>query len=121
MEKRICPYSCEEFIPKRRNQVFATPKNRVNFHNDNAAELRLLKAPFDKQLDKNFIILSELVAEGETKTFSRDKILIKGFNPDYFTNFVEYGGSNLRCLYHFVFFISSDNEITITYPAKETI
>lgn len=113
---KICPYSGEAFKPTRRNSVFATSQNRMAFHNENAAALRLIKAPINKILDKNFLILSELIFEGETKVFPKDEILIKGFNPNYFTHFIE--GENFRCIYHFVFSISV-NSIKIMYPIKK--
>ena len=88
MKQRIDPFTKEKFIPKRKNQVFATAKNRVAFHNENEHLLRSLKSSVDKQLKKNFLILSELgIPDGESKDFKRDELLIKGFNPQYFTNF----------------------------------
>lgn len=108
-----CPYTGEQFVPKRKNQVFASAKNRRDFHNEYAAELRRIKSPIDRALEKNFIILSELLQEGELKTFQREKLLIKGFNPSVFTNLDTFEGKPTLYLYHFVF-PKSDNPNTIT-------
>ena len=40
MKILVDPYTGETFRPKRRNQVFASSKNRRNYHNEKAAELR---------------------------------------------------------------------------------
>lgn len=117
---QICPYSGEKFLPKRKNQVFATAKNRRDFHNENAAELRRIKSPIDRQLEKNFLIFSELVQVGETKNFSKEELLMRGYNPTFFTHLTNYNGKNSRCIYHFIL-PSSDNPnfITVIYPKND--
>ncbi len=47
MNKRICPYSGEEFIPKRKNQIFANKKNRTDYHNDKARQERIILSTID--------------------------------------------------------------------------
>jgi len=117
---QTCPYSGEKFLPRRRNQVFATVKNRMAFHNENAAALRHIKSPIDKQLDRNFVVLSELLEKGERKTFLKDKLLLKGFNPNYFTHLDDYEGKTARCIYHFVLpFSDNPNLITVINPEND--
>jgi hypothetical protein len=117
MKLLIDPYTKEEFLPRRRNQVFATAKNRMSFHNENAATLRQIKSPIDKQLEKNFLILSQLVPIGETKIFHRDALLMKGYNPEFFTHFTNYDGDNCKTIYHFILPTPDNpNFITIINP-----
>jgi hypothetical protein len=117
--QQICPYSGETFIPKRRNQVFANADNRRGFHNENAAVLRRVKAPIDRALERNFIIVSELLQEGETKTFQREELLLKGYNPNIFTHLDMLDGKTSLCLYHFILpKTENPNTITISYPRK---
>lgn len=40
IKKKTCLYSGEEFIPKRRNQIFANAKNKTDYHNEKANKLR---------------------------------------------------------------------------------
>ncbi|MEX0597739.1 MAG: hypothetical protein WD512_14705 [Candidatus Paceibacterota bacterium] len=115
-----CSFSGESFAPKRKNQVFANAKNRRDFHNKNAAELRRIKSPIDRQLEKNFLIFSELVQIGEIKKFSKDDLLMKGYNPTFFTHLTNHGGKNSRCIYHFILPPSDNpNFITVIYPKHD--
>jgi len=112
---QICPYSGESFTAKRRNQVFATSKNRRDYHNEIEAGFRDLKGRIDKQLKRNFIILSKIIPEGETKTFKKDELLMKGFNPSVFTHLDTLNGKTSRCLYSFIFHPSENQDLlTIT-------
>jgi len=112
-----CPYTGVIFQPKRRNQVFVSAKARRDYHNDNAAELRKIKAPIDKALEKNFIILSERLQKGESKTFSKDELLMNGFNTSYFTHLDTFNGKTASFLYHFVLpRVENPNTIQVYYP-----
>jgi hypothetical protein len=112
-----CPYTGVIFQPKRRNQVFVSAKARRDYHNANAAELRKVKAPIDKALEKNFIILSERLQKGESKTFSKDELLMNGFNTSYFTHLDTFNGKTASFLYHFVLpRVENPNTIQVYYP-----
>lgn len=114
------PYTGESFLPKRKNQVFSSAKNRRDYHNENAAEIRRLKMPIDKQLEKNFLIFTELLKIGETKKFLKDELLMKGYNPTFFTHLTNYGGKNCRCIYHFILPTTDNpNSITVIYPKND--
>jgi hypothetical protein len=117
---KICPYSGEIFTPKRRNQVFASAKNRRAYHNENASALRRIQSPINRSLEKNLLLITSLVKKGETKIFNREELLLKGYNTNFFTHIINYKGSNCRCLYHFVFPKTENvNYITITYPKND--
>jgi hypothetical protein len=117
---KTCPYSGLQFNPTRKNQIFATAKHRRDYHNATAADIRKLKSPIDRALEKNFIILSEKLQAGETKVFSKEDLLISGFNPTFFTHLILYDGKTSRCLYHFVLPKSDNpNTITVIYPSND--
>lgn len=98
-----CPFSGELFTPKRRNQVFASPKNRRDFHNKNMAELRQAKSDIDKILLKNFVILQQVVREeNKAYEFPLDALVKKGFNPYAFTHMTVINGKASRFLYDFM-------------------
>ena len=54
---KIDPYTGETFEAKRRNQLFATRQNRIDYHNEQAALLRDEKAPANSPLHRNLQIL----------------------------------------------------------------
>ena len=53
VEVRIDPYTQEKFFPKRSNQVFATPKNKMMFHNERAKEYRDETKAVRSRIDRN--------------------------------------------------------------------
>lgn len=99
---RTCPYSGEKFHPKRRNQIFSSAKNRQNFHNERAAELRGIKAPISKAIDRNLQILTELVGVESKKTIKSDLLGSLGFNHNVFTHIELYDGKKSRGIFHFI-------------------
>lgn len=118
--QKLCPNSGIQFIPNRKNQVYATAKDRRDYHNNHAAELRKVKSPIDKVLEKNFILLSERLNQGESQTIAKEELLILGFNPNYFTHLKVFNGKTARCLYHFILPQSDNpNFITIIYPTND--
>jgi hypothetical protein len=114
---KTCPYSGTKFQPKRRDQVFATPLNRMRYHNDIAASVRRAKGPIDKALERNFLIMSKLINQGETKTFDREYLDGQGYNSAYFTHLDNHNGKFAVCLYHFIIpKTDNPNTLTVIYP-----
>jgi hypothetical protein len=114
---KTCPFSGEKFQPKRRNQVFASSKNRRDYHNGKAAELRQIKAPINRYLDRNLLILSQLVCKGESKTLKMADLVSMGFNPNVFTHIEEYNGKMCRCVFQFIIPQSSSiDTIAVIHP-----
>lgn len=111
---RTCPYSGEKFLPKRRNQIFATNLNRIRYYNEKAAHFRDIKAPINKGLDKNHLILTSLVPKGSRKTFKTEELVSKGFNPNIFTHIDEFEGDVCRGIYNFLIPKTKDiNTLTV--------
>ena len=117
---KTCPYSGVRFVPRRRNQVFACEQNRRDYHNEKAAELRHIKAPISRSLDKNFKVLNQLVEIGQIKTFKTSDLVSLGFNPKVFTHIEEFEGQLCRCVYQFIFPKSkSPDSITVIHPRND--
>ncbi len=112
-----CPYTGLTFQPSRRNQVFVSAKARRDYHNANAAATRKIKAPIDKALEKNFLILSRSLKKGESKIFAKEELLKKGYNTSYFTHLDMFKGKRSLHLYHFVLpIMENPNTIQVYYP-----
>ena len=92
----------EKFTPRRRNQKFATSKNRIAFNNNKAFELRDSKAFVDKPLKENHRILSNLLKPKETKSFSKEFLKGKGYNTTVFSHYETYDNKNYPALYQFI-------------------
>ena len=120
MKILIDPYSGETFRPKRRNQVFASAQNRKNYHNEKAADLRSIKSAVDRQLTRNFLIISNLVEKGKQEIISKEELLLKGYNHNYFTHLDDFKGKVCRCIYNFILPPSENqNYITIIHPDND--
>jgi hypothetical protein len=93
MHISIDPLTREEFTPKRKNQRFATADNRRKYHNDKATLVYRDKAPIDKKLKHNFLLLNELLKEKKDVMIRKEELLIKGFDPNYFTHITQTNGN----------------------------
>ena len=68
LEVKIDPYTEEAFFPKRSNQVFATPQNKMRYHNEKAKEYRDETKGFRNGLDRNYRMICVLL---DGKFFAR--------------------------------------------------
>ena len=105
----------EKFTPKRRNQKFASAKNRIAFNNNKAFELRDSKAFVDKPLKENHRILINLLKPKETKSFSKEFLKGKGYNTSVFSHYESYDNKSCHAVYQFVLidFTSSNPNLKI--------
>lgn len=67
MNKKIDPYTGEEFTPKRNNQIFATIENKIAFNNQKASKIRAQRAPINNIIKRNYEILSLLLDQKNEK------------------------------------------------------
>ena len=104
IEKRTCLYSGEEFIPKRRNQVFATEKNKSDYHNEQAAILREKRAKIDKKINSNHRILLQLLEKVNTIEVDEKILEGKGFFFNVFNHIVKYDNRHVYAIYEFLYF-----------------
>ena len=89
IEIRKCLYSGEEFLPKRNNQVFASKKNRINYHNNISNKLRNDLKSTNNQLMLNYKICKELFENKKNVNVHKEFLKGKGFDFSFFTNIVE--------------------------------
>ena len=105
-EKRICPYSGEEFVPKRSNQVFANDKYRIAHNNKKNNDKRKLLASINKPLLKNFDVCNWIVGDEPFKIVHKEFLRGAGFNFSVFTHIFKDEKTNKLCysVYHFYYF-----------------
>lgn len=81
LEVKIDPYTGDEFYPKRSNQVFATPQNKMKYHNERAKEYRDETKEFRNCYDRCYKIL-RLLLEGKSSVRVHHEY-IEGMGFDY--------------------------------------
>ena len=94
LDKRICPFSGEEFIPKRRNQIYAKSGYRIAHNNEVGRAKREKTSKLNKILFKNAEILKGILKGANTKKVHREFLRGAGFSFDGFTGLVEDKASN---------------------------
>lgn len=102
--KKIDPYTKEEFIPKRRNQIFANSKNKTDYHNAQANELRERSAVIDKKIHSNHRLLVELLKNNDKIEIDEKILEGKGFFFNVFNHVVKYDNRHVYALYEFLYF-----------------
>ncbi len=104
----------ELFIPKRRNQKFASAKNRIDYNNLKAAKEREAKAFIEQPLQINHRLLIENIKPKETKVLSRDFLSAQGFIFFLLTHYQKYGEKICPALYDFIFLDFDECKPTLT-------
>jgi hypothetical protein len=84
----IDPYSGAKFLPKRSNQIFSCPENKIKFNNAKAEKLRKERAPIDKKLHGCHLLLKKLYAMNKTKEYSKDFLLGAGLDFSAYNHIV---------------------------------
>jgi len=111
-EIRICPFSNEEFYPRRHNQRFAQPSYRIKFHNNTNNEIRRARAFVDNKLHKNYLILLELMDGKQEGKFHKEFLNGKGYSFNVLTHYEFYESSNRQAVYDFIL-LYNNSEIII--------
>lgn len=102
--KKIDPYTKEEFIPKRRNQIFATEKNKSDYHNEQAAFLREKRAKIDKKINSNHRILLQLLEKVNSIEIDEKILEGKGFFFNVYNHLVKHENRYVNAIYEFIIF-----------------
>jgi hypothetical protein len=89
LENRICPYSGEEFRPKRRNQIYAKPEYRIAHNNEKGKAKREKTSLVNKALSKNREILERILESKTTATVHKEFLRGAGFSFRVFTHLVQ--------------------------------
>jgi hypothetical protein len=113
MKTKIDPLTGKEFIPKRSNQLFESPANRIKYNNQKAREFRNELDHINKPLVKNVKILNELLMNKTKITFHREFLKGKGFTFNVITHFDNFEGEEHPCLYQYMITEMSNEKITI--------
>ena len=100
--RRTDPLTGEKFFAFRVNQTFATPANRIKFHNKSASELRKERAFLDKHVHKNHLICREIYVEGKENIFDNMWLSGKGLKSDATNHQVAYQGIIRNCIYEYM-------------------
>jgi hypothetical protein len=111
---KIDPYTGLTFEAKRRNQVFATRQNRIDYHNEQAAQLRDEKAPLNKPLHENLKILKSLMEGKKEARFHKEFMLGGGFSFMHNTHSVEYKGKVVFAIYGYLWYREVDEKGHLT-------
>ncbi len=105
---KIDPFTGEVFEAKRRNQIYATRQNRIDYHNEQAALLREQKAPLSKPLHKNLKILKSLLEGKKEASFHIQYMRGAGFSFTHCTHNEAYEGKLVHAVYGYLWFRESD-------------
>ena len=90
---------CGEKIAGRQDKKFCSDSCRNAYNNKINKDSTNFMRNVNNKLRKNYRILIELNLDGKTKT-TRNKLLAKGFDFDFFTNILQTKTGNT---YHFVY------------------
>lgn len=101
---KIDPFTKEEFEPRRKNQVFATQKNRADYHNEKANILREKRAVIDKKINSNHKLLLKILSDKNEIEIDEKILEGKGFFFNVFNHFVKYENEYVNAIYEFIFY-----------------
>ncbi len=108
MTTKSCP-ECGEKIIGREDKKFCSDGCRNSFNNKINKDSNNFMRNINNKLRRNYRILLELNTDGKSKT-TKNKLLSKGFDFDYFTNILHTKTGNT---YHFLYdqgYLSLDND-----------
>ena len=102
MANKVDLLTGEKFSARRANQKFISSKNRVQYHNKRAAEIRKAKSQLERPLNDNFRVLTALLDGKKTGTYHKEYLLGKGFTFGVMTHHMNYEGKAHRAIYNFL-------------------
>ena len=89
IKKVICRNCREDFIQKRRNQVYCHPGCRIEFNNEKNNERRIVLNKRQKPLARNYDILSELLGNLNEKEVHVEYLRGAKYDLSLFTHFTD--------------------------------
>ena len=108
--RRTDPQTGELFFPKRANQKFARPENRIKFNNDAANELRREREHINKPIHNAHVKLRKLMDGINEAEFSFDYMDGAEIDFNLFNHYVLYNGINRRAIFEFIIIIYRYNK-----------
>lgn len=108
--RRTDPLTGEKFFAFRVNQTFATPANRIKFHNESASDLRKERAVINNPINKTHRLIRKLMGNKRESEFSND--YLEGYGIDYrcFNHYFKINGIRYPSIYEFTFIIDQANK-----------
>lgn len=103
--RRTDPLTGEKFFALRVNQTFATPANRIKFHNSQANELRKETSVINIPIAKTHRLLRKLMGNKRVADFSLDYLDGYGINYRCFNHYFKVDGIRHPSIYEFTFII----------------
>lgn len=113
MTLRKDPLTGETFLPSRISQKFASPENRILYHNQKANKLRQSKMYIDNPIRKNLKILTELLETKTIENFHKQFLLGKGFTFGVLTHFDLYQEKRHPCIYEFIVVNQPNDQVQV--------
>ena len=98
-ELKLCPFSNVIFTPNRNNQVFATSKDRIAYHNEKNNIIRNKISEVNKQLLKYYKILDSLLEDYQYVYVHKQYLKKVGFSFKLFTYYSEYKANVIYGIY----------------------
>ena len=110
MNTKIDPYSGEEFLPTRKNQIFANTKNKIAFNNNKAAKIREERAPINNIIKRNYEILKLLLDNRSEKTVNLNTLNDLSFKANHYLKHEYINNKHIFTIYNINFqSIKKDN------------
>ena len=110
---KVDPLTNEVFTASRKNQVFASKKNRIIFHNNKANKLREKLRPVNYYLGLNQKILNKLMFRKQSLTLLRSFLEGIGFTFNLFTGEKAIDGKTVKTIYSFAIIPLNKTQIKI--------
>ena len=114
METKIDPHTGEEFIPKRRNQIFANTTNKTAFNNHKAAKIREERALQTKDLNRNYEILKLILNDRNEKLVRHTTLNDLGFKYNCYHKYNKIDKQHIFNIYDIYFVNFESNDIINT-------
>lgn len=107
--RKTDPLTGEKFFASRVNQMFATPANRIKFHNELASELRKKTSVINIPIAKTHRLIRKLMGNKIEANFSFDYLDGYGVNYRCFNHYFVIDGIGYPSVYEFTFIINQAN------------
>lgn len=114
MKTKIDPYTGEEFVPKRKNQIFANNANKTAFNNEKASKIRKERAPFINDINRNYDILKLILNNEQEKTVNSSTLNDLNFKYNCYLKLLPFEVKKIFIIYDIEFTSYKKENITYT-------
>jgi hypothetical protein len=118
LKVKIDPYTQEEFFTKRSNQVFATPKNKMMFHNERAKEYRDETKAVRSRIDRNNKLFASMLGNRIKVRKHVEFLKGKGVDLKAVTRVVQIGDEIIYRVFDFCFRYDKEDENYVIISRK---